>query len=329
MTALWAFLAVIAAFAVMALVTKKYLPEWKEKGFCRAPLIQRGEAFTPGERAVFSGGFLMSGITAGVLAGFLASLFEKEQLFTAVTGIRLFGGLFFVLLTAVFGLLEDRREVLGLSELLIAVRISVLTGIALCFLAALFLCGDRSTILVIPAWGQGDAGIFYLLFCLVLLAGMPLASAVQSEAGDIASVCAMFTGLSLAAAGGVLKSLPAAVLGAALAGCGLASLLYSFPPAKLVCGKGGGLFFGAAAAAAAMGCGVPMLLSPAALPLVIEGIFALVKLVWFAVSGKRITAGSFAGFLCQKGMSYRSVSLVMAGISFIGFVLTHAAVSAV
>lgn len=321
MTAVWAFLSAGAAFAVTALTTKKYLPKLKEKGFGRTPLIQKGEAFTTGERAVFGGIFLSAGFAAGLLTGTAASLIGGEQ-FTVSGGARLFGSLLFVLLTAVFGLLEDRREASGLPGLPAWICFSVPLGMALCFLAALILCGDRSTILVLPGLGQGDAGILYLLICLLLLTGLPFASAAQSEAGDIASVSAMFTGLSLAAAGGILRSLPTAVSGAALAGCGLASLLYSFPPAKVLCGKGGGLFFGAVTAAAVMGCGIPALAVPAALPLVLEGAFALAKLICFAVFGKEITAGSFAGFLCQKGMSYGSVSLLTAAVSAAGFVLT-------
>lgn len=323
MTALAALLGALAAFSVTALTAKKFIPKFRNKGITHTSLRQRGEAFVPGETAAAFGGIPLGlGFAAGGLVGTVILLLTGETLSLSVTLARLLGGILLALLLAAAGLLDDFRDIRGLSALHPLVRFALQAGIAACYLLALFLCGDRSTILVLPLVGQGDAGALYYILCLLLLIGAASGGSVQSETGDIAATSAMLTGFSLAVVGGILGSGPMSVLGFSLAGCALGVLLYSFPPPKLLCGKSGGMLFGGAAAAAAMSAGIPALLIPAALPLIFEGIFALVKLCVFAFAGKRLSAESFAGWLCELGFSYRGASLISLCISLAGFALT-------
>lgn len=325
MTVLAAFLSLVLAFAGTALSARMLIPKFREKGLSRTSMTERDGAFIPGETAAGMGVIpLTMGLAAGILTGGIAAIFTGGD-FITVTAFRIFGGLVFVLLTALAGGLDDWRSLRGRETVHPIVNAALYAVIARFYTALLSAGGDRSDILILPFFGQGDIGVFYDVFCMVLVLAAVFCGSAQSEACDISSASAMFTGLSLTAAGGILGSTPAAVLGASLAGSALASLIWSFPPAKLLCGKGGGAVFGAAAAAAAMGCGIPALLIPAALPLVCEGIFFLAKPVFFACTGRQINAGSFAGWLCGKGLSYRSVSLIMAGISLAGLVLTLAA----
>lgn len=320
MTALTAFLSLVLSFAVSALSARILIPRLKKRGLSHTVMIQRNGAFTPGPTAAGMGVFpLAAGILTGVLTGGIIALFTEG--FVPMTVSRVFGGLVFVLLTAFAGGADDWRSLRGRERVHPVIDLALFAVIVRFYMALLAAGGDRSDILVLPFAGQTDTGIFYDIFCFVLLL-LTCYGSNLSGTDDIACTSAMFTGLSLAAAGGILGSTPAAVWGAALAGCALGGLLYGFPPAKLLCGRGGRMLFGAAAAASAMGCGAPALLFFAALPLVFEGIFLLIRLMAFAFAGRTLTADSLAGWLCEKGLSYRAVSLLMTAVSLAGLVLT-------
>jgi len=322
MTALVSFVSLFISFAAAVLTARLLIPVFRKKGLVRTSLTQRDGGLTPGGTSAGMGVIpLAAGFAAAVLTGGILSLVTGTELIT-VTALRIFGGLLFVLLTALAAGLDDWRSLRGRENVHPIINIALFAVIARFYTALLTAGGDRSDILILPFAGQADIGIFYDIFCFLVLMGSCFGSIARADTGDIAASSAMFTGLSLAAAGGILGSAPAAVLGSALAGCALGGLVYGFPPAKLLCGRGGAALFGAASAAAAMGCGIPALAVPAALPLVFEGIFALIRLGSLAFTGKPVSAGSFCGWLCSLGLSYRGASLVNLIISLAGLVLT-------
>ena len=318
MTALSVCVGLTVSFAAAALIARALIPVFKKKNFTRSPLVERGEALTPGEPAALFGvipltlGFLAGGLAGPIVSGMSGML--------PVTAFRLFGGMIFALLAALAGGLDDWRAFRGGSVHPI-VTFALYAVIVRFYTALLTAGGDRSDILVLPFFGQADLGVAYDILCFLLLLGSCYGGGVRTEAEDMAATSALIAGFSLAAAGGILKSVPAAVIGASLAGCALGGLIFGFPPAKIFWGRGGCVLFGAASAAAAMGCGVPALLIPAALPLFFEGVYALARLIVFAFAGKECPM-SFSGWLCSTGLSYRAVSLINLIISLAGAVLT-------
>ncbi|MDD6032205.1 MAG: hypothetical protein PUC47_01790 [Oscillospiraceae bacterium] len=326
MTALAAVLSAAFAFGAAALTARFLIPRLREKGLSKTPVRQKDGIFVPGLPAPPFGGLsLAAGLTAGALVGALVLLLSQGNMLSELSvtrGFRLLGGLVMALLMGAVGLLDDYRQARGLSGLSGPVKLLLQAAVAVCFLLAMLLCGDRSTILILPFLGQADLGYGYHPLCLLLILGAAAGGERTAFSDGTAATCAMVTGFSLALTGGVLGSGPAAVLGFALAGCALGLLLYSFPPAKLRCGKGGGMLLGGAAAAAALGCGVPVLLLPAALPWLCEGVYGLIRLFVFALTGKKLQAESLGAWLEARGLSDKGVSGVGMLLSLLGFVLT-------
>lgn len=326
MTGLAAILGAVFSFGVTALAARQMIPRFRNKGLSRTPVKKQGTDYVTGLPAPALGGFpLAMGLAAGVLAGLVLLALSgggSPAELTVILWARLLCGLLLGLLMGAVGLLDDYRRGKGLPGLSRLTILLLQAAVGICYLTALILCGDRSTLLLLPFWGQADLGGFYHPLCLLLILGAAAGGERTAATDGAAATVALTAGFSLALAGGILGSGPSSVLGFALAGSALGLLLYSFPPAKLRCGKGGGMLFGSVAAAAAMGCGRPMLLLPAALPWLMEGAFALVQLFAFALAGKKTQAASFGGWLEEKGLSGKTVSGIYMAASLAGFGLT-------
>lgn len=326
MTSLAAVLSAVLAFIAAALAARWMIPKLQKKGFSRAPVKRRGEDYVTGLPAPALGGLpVAAGLMVGVLVGLVLIALSGDGALaelTRVSAARALCGLLLGLLMGAVGLLNDYRGGKGLSSLSRPLILLLQAAVGICYLMALILCGDRSTLLVLPFWGQADLGGFYHPLCLLLILGAAAGGEQAGATDGTAATTALGAGLSLGLAGGILGSAPGSILGFSLAGGALGLLLYSFPPAKLRCGKGGGMLFGGMAAAAAMGCGSPALLIPAALPWLLEGIFALARVFAFALTGKRPQAASLGGWLEEKGFSSKAVTGMSMAVSLVGFALT-------
>lgn len=314
-----------AAFGVTMFAAHKMLPWLQKKGLAKTPVVRQDEALVPGETAPVLGGLPMAlGLLAGGACGLIAELLSDSgpAALTAISAARVILGLLLGAMMAAIGLLSDYRESKGLPGLSRPVTLALWAAAGAACLLGLILCGDRSTLFSLPFIGQADLGAFYHPLCLLFILGAAAGGEVLAETDGAAATAGLGAGMSLALAAGILGSSSGAVLGFSLAGCALGILKGSFPPVKLRVGRGGGMLLGGAAAAAALGSGLPVLLIPAALPWLTEGVFALVRLCRFALTGRDSGCSSLGGWLMGRGFSPKAVSAVYMGLSAAGLLLT-------
>lgn len=323
MTTLASFLAAALAFGVTALTARRLIPWMQRRKLTRAPVRRREGEYITGQPAPVMGFLpLAAGLVAGVLPALVLLAVDTETPGLLATEVsRLAGGALLALGLGAVGLMDDyrhTRSLPGFSALFLTLAAG---AVGLCYLAALILSGDYSTILILPWLGQVDLGIWYHPLCLLLTVGMTMGSSQLDAADGAAPTASLTAGLALGLAGGMLGSSSAGVLGCALGGLSLAILLYCLPPVKLRCGRGGSMLLGGGVMAAAMACGAPAFLLPAALPWLAEGIYALVRSCRLALTGREM-APSLGVWLLERGWSDRWVACFWMILSLLGLALT-------
>ena len=314
-----------AAFGATVFAARRMLLWFQKRGLTKTPIVQQDGALAPGETAPVLGGLPMAlGLLAGGACGLIAELLggSSPAALTAVSSARVVLGLLLGAVMAAAGLLSDYRESKGLAGLSRPATLVLWAAAGAAYLLGLILCGDRSTLFSWPFLGQADLGAFYHPLCLLLILGGAAGGEALAETDGAAATAGMGAGMALALAAGLLGSSCGVVLGFSLAGCALGILRGSFPPVKLRVGKGGGMLLGGAAAAAALGIGVPALFIPAALPWLAEGLFALLRVCRFALTGRDSGSGSLGGWFTRRGLSPKAVSAVYMGLSAAGILLT-------
>ena len=285
------FAAALAAFAVSAVSGKFLIPFLRKIKFGQTikdigPVWHKNKQGTPN-----MGGFMfIIGSAAGILIGYLIYRAGGGAPLGSVGGVKLFGGLGLALGCGFIGFLDDyikdvKKQNLGLRA---KQKLALQLVVAVAYLAAVYLAGDTSTVVIFPFIGQLDLGIFYyilaVLFILFISNAVNLTDGIDGLAGSVTFVVC----LAALVMAGLLQQNGMGLYSAALAGGILGFLIYNFYPAKVFMGDTGSMFLGGSVLALGFGLNLPVLIAVFGIIYVIEALSVILQVISFQTTGKRI-----------------------------------------
>lgn len=240
------------------------------------------------------GGFMfIAGVLAATAVCILTLTLEGEAPggYGQVIGARLFAGLLMALGFAVIGFADDYVKVAKKRNLGLTARQKLMIQFAVAglYLWALYASGDRSTILIVPFFGQINFGVFYwplsLLGIVYFVNSVNLTDGLDGLAGSVTMMAALgFLAVSMA-----LDNIPMQIFAAALAGGCLGFLIWNFYPAKVFMGDTGSLFLGGMVCGLAFATDMPLVLILVGIIYILETLSDIIQVTYFKLThGKRI-----------------------------------------
>ena len=295
MDGVWIVITVALSFGITAISGIWLVPVLKKLKFGQTildigPKWHKGKQGTP----TMGGIMFIFGIVIAVVAGYMILKFNStlgsrpdSQLIKA----RLFYGLMLALAYGLVGFVDDYLKIVRKQNEGLTPRqklfMQILFGI--CYLALLYISGDRSTVLMVPFLASVDIGILYYPFAL--LAMLALANAVNFTDGldGLLSSVTFVVGIAYMIITSLLQMWEMGIMAAALAGGCLGFLLWNFYPAKVFMGDTGSLFLGGLVIALCFGTGMPLLVVLIGIIYVVEMASVVIQMTYFKIThGKRI-----------------------------------------
>lgn len=273
------------------------------------------------------------GIVIAVVVGYMIFKFNAPlgaRPDSPMVKARLLYGLMLALCYGLIGFVDDYLKIVhkqneGLSsnqKLFLQVIFSV------CYLALLYISGDRNTILIIPFAGSLNIGLFYYPFALLVILG--LANAVNFTDGldGLLGSVTFVVGIAYMVITSLLQMWEMGVMAAAMAGGCLGFLVWNFYPAKVFMGDTGSLFLGGLVIALCFGTGMPLLIVLIGIIYVIEMASVVLQMTYFKIThGKRIFKMSPIHHHFElSGYSEVKIVGLFSGITLIGSILAVLAV---
>ena len=324
------FAAALAAFAVSAVSGKFLIPFLRKIKFGQTikdigPVWHKNKQGTPN-----MGGFMfIIGSAAGILIGYLIYRAGGGAPLGSVGGVKLFGGLGLALGCGFIGFLDDyikdvKKQNLGLRA---KQKLALQLVVAVAYLAAVYLAGDTSTVVIFPFIGQLDLGIFYyilaVLFVLFISNAVNLTDGIDGLAGSVTFVVC----LAALVMAGLLQQNGMGLYSAALAGGILGFLIYNFYPAKVFMGDTGSMFLGGSVLALGFGLNLPVLIAVFGIIYVIEALSVILQVISFQTTGKRIFKMSPIHHHFEMcGWSEKKIVGVFSLVTLVGCVISVVAV---
>ena len=276
------------------------------------------------------GGFMfIIGSAAGILIGYLIYRAGGGAPLGSVGGVKLFGGLGLALGCGFIGFLDDyikdvKKQNLGLRA---KQKLALQLVVAVAYLAAVYLAGDTSTVVIFPFIGQLDLGIFYyilaVLFILFISNAVNLTDGIDGLAGSVTFVVC----LAALVMAGLLQQNGMGLYSAALAGGILGFLIYNFYPAKVFMGDTGSMFLGGSVLALGFGLNLPVLIAVFGIIYVIEALSVILQVISFQTTGKRIFKMSPIHHHFEMcGWSEKKIVGVFSLVTLVGCVISVVAV---
>ncbi len=286
------FAAALGAFAVGAVTGKFLIPFLRKIKFGQTikeigPTWHKNKQGTPN-----MGGFIfIAGSVVGILLGYLIYRAGTDSAVAdPIGGVKLFAGLGMALGCGFIGFLDDyikdvKKQNLGLRA---KQKLILQLVVAVAYLAAIYLAGDTSTVVILPFIGQLDLGIFYyilaILFILFISNAVNLTDGIDGLAGSVTFIVC----LAVLVMSGILQISGMGIYAAALAGGLLGFLIYNFYPAKVFMGDTGSMFLGGSVLAFGFGLNLPVLILAFGIIYVVEALSVILQVISFKTTGKRI-----------------------------------------
>ena len=324
------FAAALAAFAVSAVSGKFLIPFLRKIKFGQTikdigPVWHKNKQGTPN-----MGGFMfIIGSAAGILIGYLIYRAGGGAPLGSVGGVKLFGGLGLALGCGFIGFLDDyikdvKKQNLGLRA---KQKLALQLVVAVAYLAAVYLAGDTSTVVIFPFIGQLDLGIFYyilaVLFILFISNAVNLTDGIDGLAGSVTFVVC----LAALVMAGLLQQNGMGLYSAALAGGIPGFFIFNFYPAKGFMGDTGSMFLGGSVLALGFGLNLPVLIAVFGIIYVIEALSVILQVISFQTTGKRIFKMSPIHHHFEMcGWSEKKIVGVFSLVTLVGCVISVVAV---
>lgn len=310
---------IIVAFVVTAALGLPVIPFLRRLKFGQT-ILDIGPAWHKSKQGTPTmGGILfVAGIVAAVVAGgALLGLSAANQM-------RVFAALSMALAFGAIGFLDDYIKVVKKQNLGLTARqkylMQLLVGVY--YLVMLHLCGDTSTIMVIPFFGQIDLGLFYYVVAIIIITGFVNAVNLTDGVDGLASSVTFVYALIFFVIAGFLQKSAPSLIAAALAGGCLGFLVWNFHPAKVFMGDTGSLFLGGLVVALAFDSGLPLLLIFAGVIFWCEAFSVILQVISFKTTGKRIFKMSpIHHHFEMSGWSEVKIVAVFSFVAFIGGIL--------
>lgn len=239
------------------------------------------------------GGIMMvAGVILAALAGFLFLWFQNPESpdQSVVQSGRFFAGLFMALAFGFVGFVDDYIKVVKKRNLGLKARQKLVMQflIAIAYIVTLYLCGDRSTVVVFPLLGQVDFGLFYYPLIVIGIVGFVNAVNLTDGIDGLAASVTFVAAIIYMIIASLLRFDSITVLSTALAGACLGFLTWNFYPAKVFMGDLGSMFLGGMVVALGMGIGLPILLIPIGIIYICEELSVVIQVLSVKLTGKRV-----------------------------------------
>ncbi len=295
MDGIWIVTTVVLSFGITAVSGIWLLPILKKLKFGQT-ILEIGPKWHKNKQGTPTMGGIMFifGIVIAVVAGYMILKFNSPlgaRPDSALVKARLLYGLMLAIAYGLIGFVDDylkivRKQNEGLTPNQ-KLFMQVLFGV--CYLALLYISGDRNTVLIIPFVTAVDIGFFYYPFAL--LAMLALANAVNFTDGldGLLSSVTFVVGIAYMIITSILQMWEMGIMAAAMAGGCLGFLIWNFYPAKVFMGDTGSLFLGGLVIALCFGTGMPLLVVLIGIIYVIEMASVVIQMIYFKIThGKRI-----------------------------------------
>lgn len=336
MDGIWIVTTVVLSFGITAVSGIWLLPILKKLKFGQT-ILEIGPKWHKNKQGTPTMGGIMFifGIVIAVVAGYMILKFNSPlgaRPDSALVKARLLYGLMLAIAYGLIGFVDDylkivRKQNEGLTPNQ-KLFMQVLFGV--CYLALLYISGDRNTVLIIPFVTAVDIGFFYYPFAL--LAMLALANAVNFTDGldGLLSSVTFVVGIAYMIITSILQMWEMGIMAAAMAGGCLGFLIWNFYPAKVFMGDTGSLFLGGLVIALCFGTGMPLLVVLIGIIYVIEMASVVIQMIYFKIThGKRIFKMSPIHHHFElSGYSEVKIVVMFSVITFIGSALAVLAVLA-
>ncbi len=283
----------LTAFVVTAVLGRWMVPylHWLKYGQTILDIGPRWHKKKEGTPTM-GGLMFIIGIIVASAAGYFTYQMNTDVIMplAGAAGSRLFAGLMMAAGYGFIGFVDDYIKVVKKRNLGLTPRQKLLMQIivAACYLLAMHVSGDRSTMLVIPLVGQIDLGLFYYPFVVFVLLAVTNAVNLTDGIDGLASCVTLVVAVGFMAVSSILGFFEINILATALAGACLGFLVWNFYPAKIFMGDTGSMFLGGLVGALAFGVGLPILLVPMGIVYVCEAGSVILQVISFKTTGKRI-----------------------------------------
>lgn len=293
MTSLSTIVTAIASFALTAVFGVLLIPFLKRLHFGQSiredgPTWHKNKEGTP----TMGGLMFVGGISLAVVIGYAVLVMAGKDSVTIdpFETVQIFAGLIMALLFGLIGFLDDfikvvKKRNLGLTvwqKIILQILVTVL------YLAALYLGGDRSTIINVPFLGAWDLGPLYFPILGILIIGIVnsvnLNDGIDGLCGSVTFVVGIFFMIATSALG--LMGLN--VLATALAAGCVGFLLFNAHPAKVFMGDTGSFFLGGMVVALGFGVNMEFILFFAGFIYCCESLSVLLQILSVKLTGKRL-----------------------------------------
>ena len=244
--------------------------------------------------------------------------------------MQFFGGIVMAMLFGLIGFFDDYIKVVKKRNLGLTAWQKILGQVLVTalYLTALYIAGDRSTIINVPFLGQWDLGFFYYPILGILIIGIVnsvnLTDGIDGLCGSITFIVAVFFMVVSTIAGQYGMKILATALAAACIGF----LVYNLHPAKVFMGDTGSLFLGGMVVALGFGMNMEFILFFAGFVYCCESLSVILQVISFKTTGKRIFRMSPIHHHFELGgmsenkivVLFSSIALIMCIIGVFAFV---------
>jgi len=282
----------VASFLITALLGFVLIPWLKKLKFGQTirdigPSWHKKKQGTP----TMGGLLFIIGGTVTLIAVALACelIFDIPVIFGASGISPMAAGTIMALGCAAIGFADDYIKVAKKRNLGLTAPQKMFAQLLVALAYAVTMYSTGATMIEIPWIGTVDFGIWFIPFCIVVIAAVTnavnFADGVDGLCGMVSFVVALFF-LILAGVGGFFaEGLQSAVLAGGMAGF----LVWNLHPARVFMGDTGSLFIGGMITAMAFGLRQPFLLLPAGIIYVVEMLSVIIQVLYFkATGGKRL-----------------------------------------
>lgn len=309
------------AFVVTAVAGKLLIPFLHKLHFGQSiredgPTWHKSKQGTP----TMGGIMFILGSVAAALIGYAVFALTDKGLADPLEQMQFFGGIVMALLFGLIGFLDDyikvvKKRNLGLTAWQKIIGQVLVTAL---YLTALYIAGDRSTIINVPFLGQWDLGFFYYPILGILIIGIVnsvnLTDGIDGLCGSITFIVAVFFMVVSTIAGQYGMKILATALAAACIGF----LVYNLHPAKVFMGDTGSLFLGGMVVALGFGMNMEFILFFAGFIYCCESLSVILQVISFKTTGKRIFRMSPIHHHFELGgMSENKIVVLFSGITLI------------
>ncbi len=309
------------SFVVTAVAGKLLIPFLHKLHFGQSiredgPTWHKSKQGTP----TMGGIMFILGSVAAALIGYAVFALTDKGLADPLEQMQFFGGIVMALLFGLIGFLDDyikvvKKRNLGLTAWQKIIGQVLVTAL---YLTALYIVGDRSTIINVPFLGQWDLGFFYYPILGILIIGIVnsvnLTDGIDGLCGSVTFIVAVF----FMVVSTIAEQYGMKILATALAAACIGFLVYNLHPAKVFMGDTGSLFLGGMVVALGFGMNMEFILLFAGFIYCCESLSVILQVISFKTTGKRIFRMSPIHHHFELGgMSENKIVVLFSGITLI------------